>query len=58
MVAPCLRITRRTTQPAREKRAAEKSRKAAIANSVAFEGAEPSESMFLTIVGASGREGS
>ena len=57
-VAPYLRIDRRATQPASEKVAAEKSSTAAIANSVALDGFEPRLSMFLTIVGASGREGS
>src|SRR5262249_49625639 len=52
------RISRRATQPASENSAAEKSSTAAIAKRVALEGLEPSESMFLTIVGASGREGS
>ncbi len=57
-MAPYLRIDRLATQPASEKNAAEKSSTAAIANSVALAGGAPSESMFLTIVGASGREGS
>ena len=57
-VAPYLRIDRRAIQPASENIAAEKSSTAAIANSVALEGFEPRQSMFLTIVGASGREGS
>ncbi len=56
--APYLRIARRATQPVREKKAAEKSRTVAIANRVALAGGELSWSMFLTIVGASGREGS
>jgi hypothetical protein len=53
-----LRIARRAPQPASESIAAEKSSTAAIANSVALAGGELSWSMFLTIVGASGREGS
>ncbi len=56
--APYFRIERRATQPVRERKAAEKSRTEAIANRVAFDGGELSWSMFLTIVGASGREGS
>ena len=42
----------------RERKAAEKSSTVAIANRVALAGGELSWSMFLTIVGASGREGS
>src|SRR6476659_2465240 len=57
-VAPYLRIARRVAQPVSESIAAEKSSTVAIANSVAFAGGELSWSMFLTIVGASGREGS
>src|SRR6185312_3450557 len=56
--APYLAIDRRVAQPASENIAAEKSRKAAIANRVALAGGELSWSMLLTIVGASGREGS
>ena len=53
-----MRIERRATQPANEKNAPESRSTAAIAKRVAFDGLEPSPSMFLTIVGASGREGS
>src|SRR6202012_1754156 len=44
--------------PATEKQAAEKSRKEAIAKSVALAGGELSWSLDLTIIGASGRDGS
>ena len=53
-----MRIERRATQPVSERKAAEKSSTAAIAKRVALAGGELSWSMFLTIVGASGREGS
>ena len=56
--APYLRIARRATQPVKEQKAAEKRRTAAIAKSVALAGGELSWSTLLTIVGASGRDGS